>query len=96
MMAADKEKKIYLIGYDYYSKTDTVNNVYKGTKGYVGTNANKINPVNWISHTKRLLNKYEDHEFIHVGDNIEELDERDNWTNISYEELDGRITNRNL
>ena len=96
MMAADKEKKIYLLGYDYYSKNETVNNVYKGTKGYVGTNANKINPTNWIFHTKRLLNKYDTHEFIHVGDNIEELDERDNWSNISYNELNERISNRTL
>ena len=96
MMAADVDKKIYLIGYDYYSKLSTVNNVYKGTKGYVGEKAAAINPTNWIAHTKRLLNRYEDHEFIHVGENIEELDERKNWTTISYDELDGRINSRNL
>ena len=96
MMAADEEKKIYLIGYDYYSKLSTVNNVYKGTKGYVGEKAAAVDPQNWIFHTKKLLNRYEDHEFIHVGQPIDDLDERDNWTNISYDELNERINNRNL
>ena len=47
-MAAEKDTRIYLIGYDYYSKTDSVNNVYKNTVGYVGTNAKAIDPKNWI------------------------------------------------
>ena len=96
LMAADVDNKIYLVGYDYVSKTDKVNNLYKGTIGYVGPNAKAIQPDNWINHTKRLLNKYEEHEFIHVGENIEELDERKNWTNISYEELNERIKNNKV
>ncbi len=82
LMAADVDKKIYLIGYDYHSKSKLVNNMYKGSKGYVGPKAQAVNPENWIYHTKRLLNKYQDHEFIHVGDNIEELDERINSNKV--------------
>jgi len=96
LMAADVDNKVYLVGYDYISKTEKVNNLYKGTTGYVGPNAKAIQPDNWINHTKRLLNKYEEHEFIHVGENIEELDERKNWTNISYEELNERIKNNKV
>ena len=96
MMAADVDKKIYLIGYDYHSKSKQVNNIYKGSKGYVGPKAQAIDPENWIYHTKRLLNKYQDHEFIHVGDNIEELDIRKNWTNISYKQLNERINSKQI
>ena len=96
-MAADKDKLIYLLGYDYYSKEKTVNNVYKGTKGYVGTNAQAIVPDNWIMHTKRLLNHYDkDHKFVHVGDPIEELADRKNWENNSYEELNERISRNEI
>tara|TARA_R100001443_G_scaffold105939_1_gene115145 strand:+ start:5962 stop:6786 length:825 start_codon:yes stop_codon:yes gene_type:complete len=96
-MAAEKEKLIYLLGYDYYSKTETVNNIYKDTKGYVGKNAHAIKPDNWIMHTKRLLNHYDkDHKFVHVGEPIEELSDRDNWENISYEELDERISRNEI
>ena len=87
VMKNERDKRIYLIGYDYYSKEQTVNNLYKGTKGYVGTNAKAIGPMNWINHTKRLLNKYEEHEFIHVGEEIEDMKDRKNWTTISCEEL---------
>jgi hypothetical protein len=96
LMAADVSKKVYLVGYDYKSKNKNVNNIYKGTTGYVGPKAKAIDPQNWIYHTKRLLNKYQDHEFIHVGENIEELDVRKNWTNISYEELNERIKNNKV
>ena len=97
LMAADVDKKIYLIGYDYHSKSKQVNNIYKGTTGYVGSNAKAIDPQNWIKHTIKLINKYDtDHEFIHVGEEIEDMKDRKNWTTISYEELNGRIKNRNL
>jgi len=96
LMAADVSKKIYLVGYDYHSKSKQVNNIYKGTVGYVGPQAKAIQPDNWIAHTKKLLNKYETHEFIHVGDNIKELNERDNWINISYEEFNERINNNQI
>ena len=95
-MAAEKDTKIYLIGYDYYSKTDSVNNVYKNTVGYVGTNAKAIDPKNWIKHTTILLNKFENHEFIHVGEPIEELNNKNNWTTISYKQLYERINSRTL
>ena len=48
-------------------------------------------------HTKRLLNHYDkDHKFVHVGEPIEELSDRDNWENISYEELDERISRNEI
>ena len=94
LMAADVDKKIYLIGYDYHSKSKQVNNIYKGTTGYVGSSAKAIDPQNWIKHTIKLINKYDtDHEFIHVGEPIPEIEklERKYWTNITYEELNERI-----
>ena len=96
MMAADVDKKIYLVGYDYHSKTKQVNNLYKGTVGYVGPKAKAVVPHNWLTHTKRLLNKYEYHEFIHVGDEIQDLKERKNWTNITYEEFNERLNNNKV
>ena len=93
------DKKIYLVGYDYHSKSKQVNNIYKGSKGYVGPKAKAIDPKNWIKHTRTLLNKYDsDHEFIHVGEPIPEIEkmERRYWTNISYEEFDERIKNNKV
>ena len=99
LMAADVDKKIYLIGYDYHSKSKQVNNIYKGTTGYVGSQAQAIDPQNWIKHTIKLINKYDtDHEFIHVGEPIPEIEklERKYWSNISYKELNERIKNNKV
>ena len=57
----------------------------------VGRKFNYID-VNFFEETV----EYEKHQFIHVGDNIKELDERDNWINISYKELNERINNNQI
>jgi len=96
LMASDKDSKIYLIGYDYYSETETVNNMYKGTRGYFGKSASKIDPKNWIEHTKKLCEKYPQHEYIHVGKPIEKFKDIANMSNISYEELNERINSNKV
>ena len=76
-----------------------MNNIYKGSAGYVGPQAKAIDPQNWIKHTIKLINKYDtDHEFIHVGKPIPEIEklERKYWSNISYEELNERIKNNKV
>ena len=95
LMAADVDNKIYLIGYDFHSKSKQVNNIYKGSVGYVGPQAKAIDPKNWLEHTKKLLDKYKEHKFIHVGNPIKEI-KSENWTNISYEELNERIKNNKV
>jgi len=43
-----KEKYVNLIGFDLYSKTDTVNNMYKGTPNYDDPNKRAVDPRYWI------------------------------------------------
>ena len=97
-MASDKDDIIYLIGYDYFSKTKTVNNLYKGTKGYVGEKAASINPHNWITHTKLLLNKFPNHKYIHVGEDkpFDELKDRKNMEWITYQQLHERLNSNQV
>ena len=96
LMASDKDSKIYLIGYDYYSETEQVNNIYKGTKGYVGKSASAIKPKNWLDHTEKLCKKYPQHEYVHVGKPIDKFKDIPNLTNISYAELNERIKNNKV
>jgi hypothetical protein len=43
-----KEKYVNLIGFDLYSKTQLVNNVYKGTSNYDEADKRAIDPRYWI------------------------------------------------
>lgn len=46
-------RNIVLIGFDLYSETDTVNNIYKGTPNYAATAP--IDPSYWISHIGQII-----------------------------------------
>jgi hypothetical protein len=43
-----KERFVNLIGFDLYSKTTTVNNIYKGTSNYDDADKRAIDPRYWI------------------------------------------------
>lgn len=44
----DKERDVQLIGFDLYSKTNTVNNIYKGTPNYDSEDKRPVDPRYWI------------------------------------------------
>jgi hypothetical protein len=81
----DSDKGIYLFGHDIYSKTKTVNNLYKNTNGYVGENAKAIDPKNWIKHYKAIFDRFDKIQFKVVNTNkIKEWD----CKNVSYISLE--------
>ena len=81
----DSDKGIYLFGHDIYSKTKTVNNLYKNTNGYVGKKAKAIDPKNWIKHYKAIFDRFDKIQFKVVNTNkIKEWD----CKNVSYISLE--------
>ena len=63
----EKPKKCYLIGMDMYSTTDFINNLYKGTNGYLSDTENSVTPQNWVIQMGRVMVRYQDIEFIKVN-----------------------------
>ena len=45
---------------DLYSQTATVNNMYKGTLGYMGDKGNAIPPSTWILEHGATMDKFKD------------------------------------
>ena len=43
-----KEKYVNLIGFDLYSSTNTVNNIYKGTSNYDNADKRAVDPRYWV------------------------------------------------
>ena len=51
--------EIYFIGMDLYSDNDSVNNLYKGTPGYIAPGGNAVPPDEWILQHKTIMHKFD-------------------------------------
>ena len=85
----EKPKKCYLIGMDMYSTTDFINNLYKGTYGYLSSDESSITPQNWVIQMGRVMVRYQNIEFIKVNPEgnskvSERMPQWDSLTNLSY------------
>lgn len=54
----DLHTTVFLIGFDFDSATDTINNVYAGTDHYRPLNDKPTTYVNWVSQFKRVFSDY--------------------------------------
>ena len=62
--ALKNPKQISLLGFDLWSKTSFVNNIYKGTPNYAGAHDRRITPDFWIHQLRNLFNHFDQIEFI--------------------------------
>lgn len=65
LIAALKEpKQIDLLGFDLYSKTSFVNNIYKGTPNYAGAHDRRVTPDFWIFQLKNIFCHFQNIQFV--------------------------------
>lgn len=67
----EQPDEIYLIGHDLVSDTQTVNNLYKGTKHYVIPENGPTPHVNWVNQWYTLMDWYPNIKFIKVNKGID-------------------------
>ena len=63
---------VYMIGFDYISKNDKINNVYTGRKPYKPIGSTHTLPIsiqNWYNKFEIVINRYPDVQFIRVNAN---------------------------
>lgn len=56
-------QNIYIVGFDLYSRTHFVNNVYKNTQNYLPENKPAVDPAYWIYQMRKLFLTYENKSF---------------------------------
>lgn len=59
---------VYLLGYDLYSKTKKVNNVYKGTINYSGIESKAIDPSYWIRQIGKTMARFHHKKFVIINE----------------------------
>jgi len=55
---------IYLIGFDLYSPTNFINNIYKNTKNYNTSNSKAVDPRYWIYQIALIFSHFKNNKFI--------------------------------
>ena len=59
--------EISMIGFDLYSETKTVNNIYKGTENYEDTESRPIDPSYWIYQIDKVFENFPDTTFYYYN-----------------------------
>lgn len=68
---------ISLVGFDLWSTTGTVNNIYKGTENYSSLDSHPVDPNYWIYHLSQIFKTYNTKKFKIY--NTEEWQLPDEW-----------------
>ncbi len=58
--------QICLLGFDLWSKTSFINNIYKGTPNYAGAHDRRVTPDFWIHQLKNLFLHFSKIEFVQM------------------------------
>jgi len=82
-----KEKYVNLLGFDLYSKTKTVNNIYKDTPNYDDANHRAIDPRYWIHQIGMVFNCYPKVTFTIYQNTGWELPKAWNYPNVMVDTI---------
>tara|TARA_Y100000385_G_C12712006_1_gene474992 strand:- start:63 stop:641 length:579 start_codon:yes stop_codon:yes gene_type:complete len=63
LLGAKLSKEVSLIGFDLHSTTNTVNNIYKDTKGYDASTKRAVDPRYWIHQIAKVFECYPKRKF---------------------------------
>ena len=85
---------INLIGFDLYSKTKTVNNIYKDTKSYDAKDKNAVDPRYWIHQISKVFEWFPKLNFVIYQNKDWELPETWKKQNVSLDNLDNLLYNK--
>ena len=64
LLGCNLAKVVHLVGFDLYSSTNYINNMYKGTVNYNSIDHRAIDPRFWIAQIGGLINHFSFHTFV--------------------------------
>ena len=98
LAAQDRNRRIYLLGFDMGPNQDRFNNVYAGTEFYKPVGAVPTYTGNWVRQIQRVIKDYPNIEFMRVcGATTARISELENISNLAHLDLATfleRINNR--
>lgn len=82
-----KEKQVKLLGFDLYSKTNNVNNLYKDTKNYDDSHKRAVDPRYWIHQIGMVFKYYTKTRFTIYQDEGWQLPKAWKYTNVKVDSI---------
>jgi hypothetical protein len=80
-------KEVYLIGHDFTSNNNKINNIYKNTKNYADKNTKKRLNINWRNQWRQLFKLFPNIIFFKINNSLEEVNEInkkiEEWKDVS-------------
>lgn len=89
-----KEREVNLIGYDLYSKTKLVNNIYKSTANYDSADKRAVDPRYWIHQIGMVFKYFPKIEFTIFQEPDWELPQAWNYPNVKVDTISNISYNR--
>jgi hypothetical protein len=81
---AKQNETIDMLGFDLHSKSNTVNNIYKGTPNYDSVDSRAVDPSFWIHQISKLFEHYPNRQFRIFNNNDWEMPESWKKNNVSF------------
>ena len=90
LASLDAHDTQFLVGFDFASLNDNINNVYAGTNGYWPKTNRATYHGNWVKQFSEIFEEFPEYKYYRVLDNIityvpEEWDKVNNVENINFE-----------
>ena len=90
LASLDAHSTQFLVGFDFASLNDNINNVYAGTNGYWPKTNRATYHGNWVKQFAEIFEEFPEYKYYRVLDNIityvpEEWNQVDNVENINFE-----------
>ena len=88
LLAATLSKKVKLIGFDLFSTTGTVNNVYKSTTHYDNSDKHAVDPSYWIHQISKVFEYFPLNKFTVYQNRQWILPDSSKYPNVFLDNLD--------
>jgi hypothetical protein len=92
--AYDENEKIYITGFDLYSKNSYVNNIYKDTANYSSSNSHPVDHSYWLYQNAKIFSIFQNKSFILINEADWKLPQEwefDNVSIIDYEKFSQQL-----
>lgn len=86
-----KKQTVNLVGYDLFSKTRFVNNIYKNTQNYDSEDKRAVDPRYWIHQIFKIFEYYNKKEFIIYNSKDWELPQAWNLPNVKVDNINSLV-----
>ena len=87
LRACEISNTVHVLGFDLYSKTNYLNNVYKDTLNYDKSTKRPVDPSYWIYQIHKLFECFQDKKFIIYQDETWELPMSWKCNNVSLDKI---------